>query len=296
MKLLGNSWMWPTIVVMLLVQVATDSQLARADAKSKAAREVADYVLQRFGRKAVVEGAETLAGKIESYAARHGDDFLRAVKNVGPSAFRLVEEAGEHAPQVVGLLAREGEHGAVWVASRPKAMQLFLQHGEEAASVLAKTRGAAEPAIATFGKPAIGAFGSLGTPQNVRRLAMMASEGGELAQIGRAPEVLGVLAKYGDPALEFVWHHKAIFFSATVLAAFLADPQPFISGARDITEVVAENAVKPIAEVPATVAREAAGEVARGTNWTVIFGLAVLTLGSLAALRSWRKSRTCNRL
>jgi hypothetical protein len=292
MKLLGTSWMWATIVAMLLA--ATDWQVVRADAKSRAAREVADYVLQRFGRKAVVEGAETLAGKIESYAARHGDDFLRAVKNVGPSAFRLVEEAGEHAPQVVGILAREGEHGAVWVVSRPKAMQLFLQHGEEAAAVLAKTRGVAEPAIATFGKPAVGAFGSLGTPQNVRRLAMMASEGGELAQIGRAPEVLGALAKYGDPALEFIWRHKAVLASATALAAFLADPQPYLNGARDLTQVVAENTVKPLAELPATVAREAAGEVARGTNWTIIFGLAVLTLGSLAALRSRRKSRTCN--
>ena len=137
---------------------------------------------------------ESLAARIESYAARHGEGFYAAVRRVGPSAFRLVEEAGEHSPQAIRVLSRFGEDGAVWVVSRPRAMKLLLEHGEEAAAVLAKTRGVAEPAVAALGKPAVKAFESLASGQSARRLAMMAADGGELAATGRAPRFLASLA------------------------------------------------------------------------------------------------------
>jgi hypothetical protein len=284
-----------SMVLAVSLLMAAGSPPALADAKSRLAKEAAEYVMQRFGRQVAKEGVGSLAGKIESYAARHGDGFYAAVRRVGPRAFRLVEEAGEHSPQVVGVLSRFGEDGAVWVVSRPRAMKLFLQHGEEAAAVLAKTHGVAEPVVVALGKPAVTAFESLATKQSARRLAMMASEGGELAAIGRTPEVLGIIGKYGDPAMEFLWRHKGVLTSGVVLAAFIADPGPYISGAREITQVLAENTVKPLAEVPGTIAREAADEVAKGTNWTFVFGLGVVALSGLAALRAWRKSRTCNR-
>ncbi|MGA8611151.1 MAG: hypothetical protein WB760_05450 [Xanthobacteraceae bacterium] len=277
----------PLTVALLM---AAGTPLAQADAGSKLAQEAAEYVMGRFGRQVAKEGVESLAARIECYAARHGEGFYAAVRKVGPSAFRLVEEAGEHSPQAISILSRFGEDGAVWVVSRPRAMTLVLKHGEEAAAVLAKTRGVAEPAVSALGKPAVGAFGSLSTGQSARRLAMVA-QGGELAATGQASEVLSVIAKYGDPAMDFLWRHKGVLASTVALTAFIANPEPYISGAKDITQIVAENTVKPLAEVPATVAREAAGEVARKTNWTVIFSFVVAALGGLAALRSWRKSR-----
>jgi NADPH:quinone reductase-like Zn-dependent oxidoreductase len=187
---------------------------------------------------------------------------------------------------VIGILSRYGEDGAVWVASRPSAMKLVLENGEEAAAVLAKTRGVAEPAIAELGKPCVGAFASLTTKQSARRLAMLA-ESGELAATGRASAVLDIIAKYGDPAMDFLWRHKEILASGVVLAAFIADPEPFISGAKDITQALAENAVKPLAEASGKVV----GEAAKNINWTKILVLVVLVLGALAALRAWRKWR-----
>src|SRR5947209_1416855 len=111
---------------------------ALADAKSRAASEAAEYVLQRFGRQAVREGTEALARKIETAAARHGDEVVEAVRKVGPRALPLVEEAGAHGRQAAQVLARHGEPGAAWVVSRPGAMKLAAQHGEEAAAVLVK--------------------------------------------------------------------------------------------------------------------------------------------------------------
>jgi len=283
-----------SISILFVVQLAVAALLAaagaapaRADGKTKLAQEAADCILQRFGRQAAKEGAESLSRKIEAYAVRHGDEFFLAVRNVGPQAFRLVEEAGEYAPQAVRALARYGEDGALWIVARPRALRLYVEQGEEAAAVLARTHGVAEEAVAALGKPAVNAFRALATGQNARRLAMMASDGGELAAIGRTPEVLDVIAKYGDPAMDFLWHHKGVLASGVVLAGFLSNPEPYLAGVKDITQVVAENTVKPVAT---TMVHEAAAKA----NWTVIFSLAVLALGGLAALRSWRKARTCH--
>jgi hypothetical protein len=271
------------IVLILLAAPAT----AVADARTKAAQEAAEFVLQKFSREATKDSAQALARRIEQAAVAHGDEVFLAVRRAGPRGLQLIEEAGTHARPVARVLAAHGEEGAVFVASRPKAMQLLLQHGDEAAAALVKTRGVAEPAIESFGQPAIRAFQSVAKPQNARRLAMMASEGGELAQIGRTPEVLGVLEKYGDPAMEFVWRHKGALATTAALAAFLADPEAFITGAKDITQVVAENAVKPLAETPAIAAKEGAAIVARETNWTLI-GLGAIAAVTLLLAARWR--------
>jgi hypothetical protein len=170
-------------------------------------------------------------------------------------------------------------------------MRLLAQHGEEAtAAVLVKTRGVAEPAIESLGTPAVRAFQSVAKPQNARRLAMMAAEGGELAKIGRTPELLAVIEKYGDKAMQFIWRHKGALAVSTVLATFLIEPEAYISGAKELTQVVASAAVKPLAEVPAIAAKEGAAEVARKTNWTLIFLAIIAVLTLLAAVR-WRLFR-----
>jgi hypothetical protein len=264
-------------LILILAVLATfilAASPAAADGKTKAAQEMAEFILRKFGKEAAKDGASALARRIERAAVTHGDDVFKAVRQVGPRGLHLIEEAGAHSRQVARLLATHGEHGAVYVASRPRAMQLVLRHGEEAAAALVQSRGVALPAVETFGRPAIGAFKALGSPQNARRLAMMAADGGELAKIGRTPELLAVIEKYGDQAMQFVWRHKGALAVSATLAAFLAEPEPFISGAKDITQAV----VKPLAEVPNTIARESAAEVARNTNWTLVF------LSSIAAL------------
>jgi hypothetical protein len=115
---------------------------------------------------------------------------------------------------------------------------------------------------------------------------MLAADG-QLERIGRTPEVLSVLAKYGDPAMDFVWRHKGALATTAGLAAFLSHPEEFISGARDITRVVGENAVKPLIELPAGAVREAA----RTTNWTLVFLVLTAILALPAAVRRWRSGR-----
>jgi hypothetical protein len=275
------------LLPLALIALVLAAVPASADGKSKAAQEAAELIIQKFGREAARDGASALARRIEQAAAAHGDEVLKAVRLAGPRGLHLIEEAGANARQVARVLAAHGEQGAVHVASRPQAMQLVLRHGEEAAAALVKSRGVALPAVEALGKPAIAAFQALDSPQNARRLAMMAAEGGELARIGRTPELLAVIGTWGDAAMTFIWNHKGALAASAVLGAFLADPVPFINGTRDLSKAVAESVVRPIAEVPAIAAREGVAAVASRTNWTLVI-LAVIALNALLAAANWR--------
>jgi hypothetical protein len=107
-------------------------------------------------------------------------------------------------------------------------------------------------------------------------------------RIGRTCEVLAIVERFGDRAMAFVWRHKGALTVASVLAAFLADPEPSIHGvqdcASDALHEVGDAAVRPFADVPAHIV----GVAAREINWTEI------TLVALAALmirKIWKQHK-----
>ncbi|MFO0847861.1 MAG: hypothetical protein U0871_04760 [Gemmataceae bacterium] len=262
----------------VILAVVLTPAVAGAGPLSKLARELAEGAIQKFGGKAAAEGAEALGRKIEGLLVRYGDDAARAIRRSGPRALAAAEEAGAEAGPALRAIARHGDEGAAFVAARPAALKLTARHGDTCADVLVKHRGAVEGVIEAGGEGAVKALAAVG-PQNGRRLAMLHA-GGELTAIGRTPEVLGVIARYGDPAAEFVWRHKGALATAAVLATFLANPEPYLTGAKELAGEV----VRPLAAVPATVA----GGVARGTNWTAVLVSGVVAAGALAGLSAWR--------
>ena len=249
---------------LAMIALSAAATTVRADVKSKAAQEAAEYVMQRFGGQAVKEGVGPLARKIESYAARYGDDTLLAVRKTGPEAFALVDAAGTDGAKAMAVLARHGEEGATWVLKRPQGMAQFLRYGDQAAAVLVKHPGIAEPLVERGGTAAVRALDAV-TAQNGRRIAMVME--GDLGKVARSEELLEVIGKYGNRAAEFVWENKGALATGTVLIAFLADPKPFIDGTTKITEVAGHSVAQPLAE-----------GVAKGTNWTVVI-LVVLAAG-----------------
>lgn len=265
---------------MLLVSAMLAGMLCTtvmAGVKSKAAREAAEYVFERFGKEIGEETVETLAEKIGKYGARFGDDAVDAIRQTGPRAFRLIDDAGENAPEVVKLLNRFG-NDAVWVAAKPRNLAIFVKHGDDAAAAMIKHPGIAESTIEAFGQPAARALQKV-SPQNARRVAMMADDG-SLAATGKANDLLEVVGKYGDKAAEFIWRHKGALAVATIATAFLADPQPFIGGTRDLADV----AVRPVDSA----AKELGRGVAEGTDWTIVI-VSIAALGVvLAILRVWQ--------
>jgi len=243
---------------------------ARADLPSKVFQETAEFVMKKFGTRVAAEGTEKLAGKLTSAVARHGDDVLAAVRRVGPKALGLADEAGENAPRMLRFLSRHGDDG-LRVLSRPEGMKLFSRFGDDAAEVLIRHKGAAAPLLEQLGEPAIKALGAV-SPQAGRRMAMLA---GDLAASRQGPEIMGVIARYGDPAMEFIWKHKGILAGGAALAAFLANPEPYLDGTNRLVNTASVTMVKPAIEAAGAVAQQAVGFV----SWTLTIMIVVVAVG-----------------
>ena len=130
--------------------------------EGKVAREVAEICSSDSGPRRAVACRNWRPG-IERMAARHGDEAIIAIRKGGPSA-GLVEAAGTDGAKAVRVLAVHGEQGASRVLSRPTAMKQFLHYGDDAASVLVRHPGVAEPLIERGGVQAVKALVQL-TPQ-----------------------------------------------------------------------------------------------------------------------------------
>jgi hypothetical protein len=247
------------------------AEFAAANVTAKAARETAEYVIKKFSRDAGRQGVETLAARIEKLAAAHGDDALEAVRRVGPKAITLADEAGEQGALAIRLMARYGDEAAQHIVARPRALALAARYGDDAAEALVKHKDIAEPVIEKFGAQAAAALKNVDR-QNAVRIARMFNEG-DLAKIGRTAELLGVIGKYGNKGMDFVWRHKGTLAVSTALAAFLANPQPFIDGTTDF----AKYTVGAVAQAPTELAKEAAKQ----TDWTRV---TVVGIGAILAL------------
>lgn len=266
--------------LMIVITLGLGPVPVAAGVAGRAAREAAEHAARLLGKEATRVGTEAL--RVEALSTRHGDDVVRAIRKTGPGAVRLIEDAGEHGDEVARLLARHGE-AAGWVAASPRRLALVRAHGDDAARALLRHRRVAESALAAFGRPAARALNAVG-PRNARRLAIMV-ETGELARIGRTAELFEVIGRYGDQALDFVWRHKGTLAVSAVLAAFLADPGPFLEGTRDLAGVASEAAARPILSIPGRVA----AEVVRRTDGMAVAIVLVVIVSTGLAL--WRRRR-----
>lgn len=250
---------------------------ARAGVASKAVNETVEYVSKKFAKETAEEGAEVVAKKIEQFAAKHGDESLEAVRKLGPSAMRIADDAGANSATAIRAMSRFGDDGAVWIAKRPEGLELASKYGDDAAEALVKHKEIAEPLVRESGEAAARALKAV-DPQNARLLSRLAADPAS-APLARNAQLLDVVGKYGDKAVQYIWRNKGKLAVAATLAAFLADPQPFIDGTRDLSQA----ALRPIGE--------AAGTVVRGMNWTLIVILTVLIGGGVVAWQLYLRHR-----
>jgi hypothetical protein len=211
-----------------------------AQGKVKAARELAEFLIGKFGAKAGT--VSKLAPRLEALAAKHGDDALLALRKGSPAAVELVEQAGVNGGKALRVLATHGLEAETKILARPAAMKAFVTHGDDAAVAIIKHPGVAENLIEKGGASAVQALTKL-EPQAARKLAMLAE--GEMA---KHPEVMGVAAKHGEKAVEFMWKHRKELAVGTAGAAFIANPEPFLNGTSQLIAATGDSLVKPVAE------------------------------------------------
>jgi hypothetical protein len=220
-------------------------------------REVAETIAAKFPTLLGKQTIDQIAENTALAATKYGDRVLPMLKSTGPAGFKALEDAGEKAPDVIKLFARKGDE-AIWIISEPKKLTIFLKHGDSAADALLKHPGIADDLIARFGDDASGALNSL-SKQGAQRLGMLEREG-VLSATPQSRDLLPVIAKYGDSAMEFIWRNKGALMVTAGLATFLKDPQAYIQGLKDI---IVDPVIKPIVE---------------STNWTLIIAGGLLLI------------------
>lgn len=244
-------------VLVTLVAGLMLSGAAAAGVATSAARETAEYVLQKFGRGAAGQTVEEVADTTARAITRHGDEVVPLVRHAGHRGFAALEQAGDQAPEVIRLFARKGDE-AVWLISEPGRLRLFLKHGDSAADALVKHPGIADDLIRRFGDEAVGALNRV-AKSSAQRMAMAADEG-VFSATRRSPELLSMVRRYGDAAMDFIWRNKGALTVAALLGKFLADPEAYISGAKQLI-------VDPVL-----------ASIVRSTDWTwVIAGIFAIT-------------------
>ncbi|MDX2227834.1 MAG: hypothetical protein SFY92_12180 [Verrucomicrobiae bacterium] len=249
-------------------------QAAVCGTANGAIRETAEFILSKFGKGAAGKTLEEVTDATAKAVARYGDDALPLLRKSGHAGFAALNEAGESAPDVIRLYARKGDE-AIWVISEPKKLAIFIKHGDSAADALLKHPGIADTLIGRYGDEAVGALNTV-SRQNAQRLSMVA-DNGLFAATPRSKELLPVIRQHGDEAMDFIWKNKGSLAIAAVLGTFLAEPQTYISGAKELI-------VSPVVE-----------PIARSTNWTLITAGVLIVVFLPFIARSVMKARRAMR-
>jgi hypothetical protein len=235
-------------IVALTVLISCPA-LTHGGPAGAAVRETAEVIMKKFGKGAAGQSLEEVAEATTRAVARYGDDALPFLRRSGHVGFDALKEAGEQAPEIIRLFAQRGDD-AIWLISDSHKLALFLKHGDLAANALLRHPGIADNLVSQYGGEAAEALSNL-SRQGAQRLNILTNEG-LLASTNRSPELLNVIARYGDGAMNFIWRNKGPLAVASVLTAFLADPEPYLTHTKDL---IIDPIISPIA---------------KSTNWTLI--------------------------
>ncbi len=267
----------------LSLLVLAASLLASPNVRAAAppgAAAVARKLFSRGGREVASESVESLTKRLARIETKHGSKALTTIDDLGVRALNVVEDAGPHGDTALKVLQRHGKEG-LWLAGHPKALKLVARHGDEAAEAIIKHPGVAEDLIRKYDVGVARALNEV-SPRNARRIGILA-EDGTLKAMGRSDELFDVVRRRGDAAMDFIWKHRVVLAGGAALAAFLANPDPYIDGVVKLTDTVGEHATRPMNTM--------AEGIADGTNWTLLFLLGGGVLVAAIAMAIARRRR-----
>lgn len=242
-----------------------------ACAQSGAARKVAREIVEAFGKEAIEQAEPRVAKLVE----RYGDDVARALSKSGAPGVALLEKYGAAG---VRILSKWGDDGArVLAAEGDAAVRALASWGDDAVEFMIRHPGVGKDFLLHFGGRAVRA------PLSTESVVVLNRLADPIRKSGHSARLLDAVERFGDRACAFLWRNKGTIFLSAALVAFLADPQPYVDGVKELL-------VDPAAG--------AAGEAVRRANWTVIFLASFLAFGALVTWRLglWRRKPASGKL
>ncbi len=208
-----------TAILLLVIVVSFIPPNVQAGVATKAAKEGAEYLSERLGRKATREAAETAAKKATGEAA---ETIVRktTAKAARQSAEQLARKAGLAASRCTD-----------------NALSAVVRYGDSAAGL-----------INHFGDDAAQALVTV-SPRNGRRLMMLEQE---LAQSGHAEPILKLVGHRGDALVDWLWKHRGSVAAGVGITVLLTNPDAVLNAGATVTTAaldnVGNNVVRPVTE------------------------------------------------
>jgi hypothetical protein len=235
--MLANIMRIPIPQCFLIVAIVTTlfchtGYAGAVSASGKAVREIAEELAQQIAKPASREFAETTSVQLEKIASKCGNESLDVIEKHGIAALRVFQNAGEEAgPYLVKGIRLYGDDG-LRIAQTAAGRSVLREGNEFAIRAVIKHTDAVIPVIRTYGDECAHALTQL-SPGNGRRLVQMVDE--KTLASADIQKLMGPLGKYGDDAMDFIWRHRKLLATATLLAAFVSKPEPYLKGLKDLS-------------------------------------------------------------
>lgn len=227
-------------------------------AGSKGVKELAEILAKQLNFP-----VNTISDDLARIVSKCGDEALDVIDKHGVAAFRVVKSAGDDAPYVVKAIRNYGDE-AIRVAQTPAGRSVLREGKSATIRAVAKHGDDVIPLIRHYGDDCAKAFAEL-SPANGRRFIQLVDEG--VLPAGHVEQLMPVMSK-GDAAMDFIWRHRKLLASAAALTVFLSNPEPYISGMKDLVKDVV---VEPITETTTTIINK--------VNWNLWIGVIIMLTG-----------------
>ena len=164
---------------------------------------VADDLVKLFISSGAKVGKSTI-NIVENHVVVYGDDFVRAARNVG---FEAVEIAYKHSGAGLRMLNSQGRNAVVALKNYGDvAVKACTMHGDEMASVMAKTRKLPASALTSQGKDLLRIKNAIPCG-GIEITAEAAAQGA-----GRnAGKVISAMGQHGKKILDYIQNNPVIF-------------------------------------------------------------------------------------
>lgn len=241
------------------------AQAGIVSAGGRAARELAEELAEQAGKKAGRGFVETASVELGRIAGTCGDESFDVIRKHGIAAYRVFQKAGDDAGPYLTRAIRVHGDAALRVGQTAAGRTILREGSDAAIRAVARHGDAAIPLIRQYGDDAAEAFGNL-SGLNGRRLIQAGEE--RLWTKEQLQALLEPIRMRGDRAMDFIWKNRRVLAGGVLLAAFVANPDPYLNGAR-----------KLVADPIARIASGALGRIVDAIHWNLWFGAAALLLG-----------------
>jgi hypothetical protein len=262
-------------VLVAFVAISSLALQTHAGVSTAAIKELIELVSKKFGREMSQDAMKGLPRGVEQAVKVGGEDAVQAIQKIGPKAIQLIDQSGADGALSAKLLAKYGDD-ATDLVSQTGPLNLVKSLGDDAAETFVKHGMPAESLLTVGGVAASKAANRLSS-RHGRQLIMLANEE-STKQLLRSEALMGTIAKLGDKGMDFVWKNKGSLLAIGAIAAFVADPEPFLDGTASLAQVAAESVATPLAD-----------GIANRTNWTVVIVLVAALIAIYLLIKNWMK-------